>query len=141
MELRFNEACKIVKDYLNTHNYSLCTEKNALYILKKFNCFIEGKGIKDYKDILESHYYEYFEYLRGLKNLKDTTLKCISIYLKRIFTILEEEEKILYSPFCKVKHPKAVKSIRDKVLSEEEINRLLSEFDLTNPYDFRNRAM
>lgn len=141
MELTYNSVCEIVKEYLNTHNYSLCTEKNALYILKKFNGFIESKGVKDYRDVSEKYYYEYFEHLRDLTTLKDATLKCISIYLKRIFWILEEEEKILFNPLCNVKHPKAVRSIRDKVLSEEEINRMLSEFDLANPLDFRNRTI
>ena len=61
--------------------------------------------------------------------------------MKEVFSILEEEEKIIFNPFYRIKIIKTDKNNKNKVLSEEEINKLLSVPNLKNAYGFRDRVI
>src|SRR4030042_1426588 len=142
MELTNIKVQEIIKEYFKIHNYSNDTQKNVLYALKIFgNYLFKNTGKKDFRDIEEKDYYDYFEYLMKEKQRKINTLRCYSLNLKKVFSILEEEEKILFNPFYRIKIIKADKNIKDKVMSEEEINKLLSIPKLKNMFGFRNRVI
>ena len=142
MELIISTVKGIIREYFKLRNYSYHTEKNILQVLKHFGIYIRNtKKVKDLREVEEEHYYEYMEYLKNKKHLKDNTRKCYGIYLNKIFNILCEEDKILANPFIDVKPVKSKTVIRDKVLTEDEINRLLNVCDLTKPIDFRNRTI
>ena len=115
-----------------------------MYFLNNFDYFLGiEKGVNDYRDVSENFYYEYFEYMqkKAGKKYKDITLKTYEIYLKRIFTVLEEEEKILSNPFINIEYTKVKFLIKDKILSEEEINILLKAFDTNNDIGKRDRTI
>ena len=138
MELTKDIVEQIVKEYFKLHNYSYDTEKNVIWVLNSFN---RNLRIKDFREVEEKKYYEYLDYLLKTKKRKSNTVRCYCLCLKKIFKILEEEEKILFNPFYRVKLIKADKNIRDKVISEEEVNKMFSIPDLKNEYEFRNRVI
>jgi len=141
--LKKNKVAEIIKKYCKHRNYSDKTLKRFLYFLNRFDYFMTiQKGVNDYREVSENFYYEYFKYIQkktGKKN-KDTTLKNNEIYLKRVFAILEEEEKILSNPFINIEYTKVKFLIKDKILSEEEINILLNAFDTDNVMGRRDRT-
>ena len=142
MELTSIKVKEIIKEYFKIHNYSNDTQKNVLWILKSFsNYLISNTDKRDFREIEEKDYYDYFEYLMNEKERKTNTLRCYCLNLKKIFRILEEEEKIIFNPFYRIKIIKADKNIKDKVISEEEINKLLSIPNLKNARGFRNRVI
>ena len=142
MELTGIKVKEIIKEYFKIHNYSNDTQKNVLWVLKSFSNYLYNKTEKrDFRDIEEKDYYNYFEYLMKEKQRKTNTLRCYSLSLKKVFSILEEEEKILFNPFYKIKTFKTNSNIRDKVMSEEEINKLLSIPNLKNASGFRDRVI
>jgi site-specific recombinase XerD len=77
MELTYDAVKLVVTEYLRVRNYSPLTLKNALEGLKQFQFFLDDRGVNDYRDVKEHHYYEYFEKLK-VRKLKKNTLKCYS---------------------------------------------------------------
>ena len=61
--------------------------------------------------------------------------------MKRVFQILEREDKILQNPFGDVEMKGKRHNIRDKVLSEKEMRDFIDAVPVDNPIDFRNRTI
>jgi len=141
MELTVNVVLEILKEYFKLNNYSKVTEIQVVYYLKQLDRFVRNElKITDYRDIKEDDYYKYVSYLKKEKG-EDVKLHHHNVHLRRIFRILENEEKILVDPFAMIEPIKMIRNIRDKVLSENEIFKLLEAPDISKPIGFRNRVI
>jgi len=135
---------EVAENYMKYQNYSERSIEHMKKVLKYFNIYLSNETmIKDYRDVKEDDFYRFIEYIKlhSKKEILNITLKGYGIRIKRIFHILEEEEKIIFNPFGDVVTIKAPKNIRDKILSEDEINRLLNAVPLNNPIGFRDRTI
>jgi integrase/recombinase XerD len=140
MELTVKIVEEILREYFKLNNYSKNTEQTTIYYLKYFDRYVRNElNMTDYREIREDNYYEYIDYLK-VRGKKFNALYH-NVLLKRIFRILEEEEKILFDPFCKIPALKAKQKIRDKILSESEMEELLKIPDTKKVFGLRNRAI
>ena len=142
--LKKNKVVQIIKKYCKHRNFSDKTLEPLIYTLNKFDYFLLiEKKVNDYREVSENFFYEYFEYMqkKAGKKYKDITLKIYEKHLKKIFVILEEEEKILSNPFINIEYTKVKSLIKDKILSEEEINILLNTFDTNDDIGRRDKIM
>ncbi len=127
MNLTIGEAEQIINEYCNYRNYSEDYCKHLCETLKRLGWYLYGRNIFDLKAVVKTDYYQYMSYLKKLSELKRNSEKTYSSYLKKIFSILTEEEKILINPFSSIAVVKSPVVIRDKVLSESEMKKLIEE--------------
>ena len=142
-ELTCEYTASIVAETLKYRNYSERTMKSVFDILKRFDRYLRQKGRKDYRDVRTGDYYGFLKHAERISRpgLKESTRNSYGNSLKLIFTILEEEEKILLNPFADIENPKQKRSIRDMVLSEAEMREVLESIDISNSFGFRNRTI
>ena len=142
MELTVYKVREIVTEYFKLYNYSPKTIIRVCGSLKLFGNFLEKKhNLFDFRNVCEKYYYIYLNYLLKERQLKDISLKGESCILRKVFSILEEEDAILFNPFYYTKPFRADRTVKDKILSEKEINELLGVLDLTRPMQFRDRTL
>ena len=142
MELNKHMVLSVVEEYCKLNNYAEATFKGFNSVLNMFDNFLnQQKKIKDYRDVKEKDYYDLMEYLRIEKHLKENTLKTWFSVIRKTFAILESEEKIIVNPFAGIRALRVPYSIRDKILSEDEIRERLNYYDLHSPVGFRNRTI
>ena len=75
------------------------------------------------------------------RGIKKETVQDNAMAMKRVFQILEREDKILQNPFGDVEMKGKRHNIRDKVLSEKEMRDFIDAVPVDNPLDFRNRTI
>jgi integrase/recombinase XerD len=108
--------------------------------MKKFYLYLSLEHeIRDLRDVREDHLLSYIEKLKQTKN-QETVYDAV-MSLKRSFEILTQEEKLLIDPAIRIKNIVKVRRIRDLVMSEEEVCRMLQTPDITHPRGVRNRAI
>jgi integrase/recombinase XerD len=124
-------------------NYAESSIDETLWVLKRFDNYLRLNGLKDYREVSEKDYYGYMEYAGKIAKhgIRDNTLNTYGVRLKRVFIILEEEEKILINPFADIEILKERRNIRDMVLSETEMREVLESIDINDPHGFRNRTI
>ena len=142
-ELKFEAVKTIISEVLTSRNYSPASIESMIRILKRFNYYLESLKMIDYRDVRESDIYGFMEYLEkgSKKGIKKETVQDNAMAMKRIFQILEREDKILQNPFCDVEMKGKRHNIRDKVLSEKEMRDFIDAVPVDNPLDFRNRTI
>ena len=133
----------IILENLTYRNYSKSTIERMLDILKRFNDYLKKRKIKDYREVRLNDLYGFKDYIetnskRGMK--KETSLSYV-FTVKRIFELLEEEEKIIENPFNDLEMRGKRRTIRDKILTEKEMRDFLNSIPLDDPLDFRNRTI
>lgn len=139
-----NQTVKtIILENLTYRNYSKSTIERMLDILKRFNDYLKKRKVRDYREVRLNDLYGFKDYIetntkRGIK--KETALSYI-FTVKRIFELLEEEEKIIESPFHDLEMRGKRRTVRDRVLSEKEMRDFLNSIPLGDPLDFRNRTI
>ena len=142
-ELTFETVKMIVSEVLTSRNYSPSSIQSLTRILKRFNDYLTMKKIEDYRDIREINLYGFMEYLEksSKRGIKKESVQKDAMAMKRVFQILEREDKILQNPFCDVEMKGKRHNIRDKVLSEKEMRDFIDAVPVDNPIDFRNRTI
>ena len=135
----------IANDYLKYNNYSDGTIQAMKKVLRYFNRYLlDTSGIEDYRDVKEDDYYGFIKHVKRVskkKKLSKETLKGYSGMLRRIFKILDEEEKIIVNPFGDAEAVKSLRNIRDKILTEDQMRVLLNCIDIDTPIGFRDRTI
>ena len=138
----------IVAESMKYHNYAPATIKRSVSCVTRFGRYLDIKGPKaglpvDFRDVKEADYYDFLEYAERTsgKVMKKNSLRCIGTHIRMIFSILEEEDKILRDPFSGIESVKTVRTIRDKILTGREMEELLESLDESGPEGFRDRAI
>jgi len=142
--LKSDEVKLIITDYMKYQNYSVRTIEHHVLVLNLFNRYLTAKKkSKDFRDVKEADLYNFIEYHR--ENSKRGLGKIAQNHyiggMKTIFKILYKEEKILINPFGDIPYIKNVRSIRDKILTEEEINIILSGVDCSKLIGVRDKMI
>ena len=114
--------------------YSLNTVASYQNDISKYYNYFKGKVLNDIKD---KDIEDYLIYLN--KNFKAKSVARNISCLKAFYKFLIIEGNIKKNPIDIITIPKSPKTL-PKVLSEEEVNKLLN-FNLITPYDYRNKAM
>jgi integrase/recombinase XerD len=141
--LSFIEVDAVIAEAMKYRNYTGVSIKSYRIHLKMFERYLQWKGIFDYREVKEHDYYDFLDYeeKKSRRGVKRETLGKYGITLKSIFALLEEEEKILQSPFAGIEATKNIKRIRELTLTEEEMERFLSSFEMDTPAGVRNRVI
>ncbi len=146
-ELTFEAVKTIVTEVLTSRNYSPSSIESMLRILKRFNDYLESRKMIDFREVRESDIYGFMEYLEtnSKKGIKKETVQKSAMAMKRVFQLLEREDKILQNPFGDIEMKGKRHNIRDKVLSEKEMRDFIDAVPVdnpgTHPLDFRNRTI
>ena len=121
-------------DYLRFEKkYSENTISSYQIDLKKANNFFE----KNFPDLTKKDIQNYIQKLSKNENASSIS-RCIST-LKSFYKFLELNKYTKINPLTTITNPKTAKKL-PKVLSEEEINKLL-DINLKTDFDYRNKAM
>lgn len=141
--LNYDVVRTVVMEQMKYGNYSERTIETVLKGLKLFNVYLEKRKINDYRDVKQAEYYDFLEHSREVskRDMKKTTLSSYGGMLRKIFSILEEEDKILVNPFNNVDRVKFQSTIRDSVLTEKEMKDLLDSIGTETPLGFRDRTI
>ena len=129
---------KNIEDFISyllfEKKYSENTIKSYKRDLKKFQKYFNNKNIKtiNKKDIQN-----YIEYLG--KELEEKSVSRNISTLKSFYKYQKMNKEIDKNPMETITNPKLKKTL-PKVLSEEEVNKLL-DINLNNDFDYRNKAM
>ena len=142
--LKADEVKLIITDYMKYQNYSPKTIDHHVLVLNLFNRYLTAKRkSKDFREVKEADLFSFIEYSK-ITSKRGIGKICQNGYIgsmKTIFKILAEEEKILFNPFGDIPFIKVVHSIRDKILTEDEINTLLTGFDESKLIGVRDKAV
>ncbi len=129
----------VIKEYINyifiEKKLSDNTKDAYLNDLTELDCFLEHKNVNE---ITSNNLTSYINYLSN-NNEKDKTIARKLVSIRTFFKYLMREGKLIENPCEKISSPKLKKTL-PKVLSEDEINKLLS-FKPTTPKEYRNKAM
>lgn len=142
--LGIDEAETIVTEYMKYQNYSITSIESIIGTLKRFRKYLkEEKRPKDLREIKEKDLYDFIEYSKRIskRGLGKTGQNDYIGHMKKVFKILTEEEKILINPFQDVPYIRNPQSIRDKILTEEEIRELLASIDESQFTGIRNKVV
>jgi integrase/recombinase XerD len=140
MVMKWDIAIKDFKKYLRLE---LALSENTIdaYVhdVVKLRTFAEKKNNLNINDIKECHIQEF---LAGLydNNLDGRTQQRILSGIKSFFLFLEMENELQNNPAELVETPKTSRKLPD-FLTVEEINRLISSIDLSEPLGHRNAAI
>lgn len=128
-----------IKEYINyifiEKKLSYNTKDAYSNDLTELDCFLNHKCINK---INSSDITSYINYLSN-NNEKDKTIARKLVSIRTFFKFLMREGKIKENPCEKVSSPKIKKTL-PKILSEDEVNKLLS-FKPTTSKEYRNKAM
>ena len=128
-----------IREYINyifiEKKLSDNTKDAYLNDLTELDCFLKHKNVNK---ITSSDITSYINHLSN-NNEKDKTIARKLVSIRTFFKFLMREGKIKENPCEKVSSPKIKKTL-PKVLSEDEINKLLS-FKPTTSKEYRNKAM
>jgi site-specific recombinase XerD len=144
--LSYETVAEIVKGHYKYNNFSVNSLKTVLKTLKWFDDYMKARGLTDFRDITIEDYYSFLDEREktalerfekpkatGIKNITKQTLNDYGYHMRKVFSILEEEEKIMLSPFNGVELVKRRHNIRDKIFSESEMIAILESIDPEGP--------
>lgn len=139
----YQELDEFIKYLSVTHTNSKCTSDAYYRDIARFLAFLKDKGIEDLnidKDIV----YQYVEALRSgkitKKKISNATFARNMSALKSFYRYLNLQEIVDDNPFLSLQNIKAKKHLPD-VLTFDEMESLLSSFDLASPIELRNRTI
>ncbi len=107
--------------------------------LRDFQSFLEKRGIKNFEEVEAEEVLLFMEDLRH-RGLSARSLARKLSALKTFYRYLELERGLKRNPLLLVEGPKLPRTL-PKVLTVEEVERLISAPDLSTPQGLRDRAM
>ncbi len=133
----------LLKEYLSVLNYekNLSAQTIASYQndLQKFIAFCKENNILDFNDICYHDLVEYFSLFEKLGISSATTARYVSS-LKGFFKFLLMSNYISINPTDKLSSTKIIRKL-PVVLTISEIDRILSQPDVTNNLELRDKAI
>ena len=130
-------------NYIDTINTkSIHTRDAYKRDLEDFHFFLINQGITFWQGVDSKTIMRYLEYLNkhSAKGLQNSSLSRKISSLRSFFAYLAKQNKVTHNPLSSIHNPTKQKKLPDFLLFEE-LNQLLESFDLTDPYQVRNRAM
>ena len=134
-------------DYARYLKYDGFSERTILEYVKKCGNFInylQELGL----DCNQVRYKQAVEYIRELglrtvkgKNLSRSTINYNISALRKYYTYLVQESKALQNPFDSVEKLRQEERIAFNTLTEKEMSKFLSSFDLSDPDQFICKVM
>ena len=107
--------------------------------LKKMSAFLEERGVTDVSDIKEADLQEYIDSLKA-NGMSPATISRNIASAKALFIYLVKKKIVSENPASALKSPKISKKM-PKILSQDEMERLLSSPREDNPKGLRDKAM
>ena len=107
--------------------------------LKKMSAFLEERGVTDVADIKEADLQEYIDSLKA-NGMSPATISRNIASAKALFIYLVKKKIVSENPASALKSPKISKKM-PKILSQDEMERLLSSPREDNPKGLRDKAM
>lgn len=139
----FEELDRFIISLSNSHSNSKCTADSYYRDIARFLTYLNDCGIKDF-EVDKKVVFDYIELLRSGKITKvkisnATYARNISA-LRAFYRYLSEIELVKNNPFLSLQHIKVEKHLPN-VLTFDQMERLLSSFDLNDPMELRNRTI
>ena len=107
--------------------------------LKKMSAFLAERGVTDVADIKEADLQEYIDSLKA-NGMSPATISRNIASAKALFIYLVKKKIVSENPASALKSPKISKKM-PKILSQDEMERLLSSPREDNPKGLRDKAM
>ena len=142
--LKTNKVKLIITEYMKYQNYSPVTIEHHVLALNLFNRYLVAeRKSKDFREVKECDLFSFIEYCKIIskRGLGKTGQNNYTGSMKTIFKILSNEDAILINPFGDIPYLKNPHTICDKILTEEEINILLSGIDCSKLIGVRDKAI
>lgn len=137
VRLMNEEITKKTEDFcsylLLEKKYSKNTIDSYKRDLNKFNLYFTKTPLKKITSA------DIKKYIKSINNINSKSISRNISTLKSFYKFLLQRNEINKNPMIAISQPKNPKKL-PKVLSEEEINKLL-EFNVKTQYDYRNKAM
>lgn len=130
-------------NYIDTVNTKSVHTRDAYKRdLEEFHIFMINQGITFWQGVDSKTIMRYLEHLNkhAPNGLQNSTLSRKVSSLRSFFNFLAKQNKVTHNPVNAIRNPAKQKKLPDFLLFEE-LNQLLESFDLTDPYQVRNRAM
>ena len=122
-----------------TKNTSANTEVSYKRDLMKFVKFLNSKGISDFNSITEQDLKDYITYLSD-QNFKAATISRSIASIKALFHFLKGQGEIDKDISVSLHAPKIEKKVPE-IMTQEQIDALLSQPSGNSPKDIRDKAM
>ncbi len=132
--------------WMRVHNYATSTVERTEYMLSRFFTWCKHRGITQPKEvsrfILERYQRYIFNYrTKEGKPFKMTTQANHLTHVCSFFSWLAKERKILFNPASEIEMPKKEKHLPHHILTTKQVNRILSQPDITSLFGLRDRAI
>jgi integrase/recombinase XerD len=126
-------------DHRKVSHYSKSSLENYRYILCKADRWFTEYGVTDERSITEQHILAYIRYL--VEEVQSDWIHFNStLYLKKYFAYLEQEQIIFVNPMRHIALPKEVKH-PTKILTRHEITNAFDKIDTTTDIGIRLRTI
>jgi integrase/recombinase XerD len=133
------------KETLLVRGFSENTVDRRQYMLERFVCWCDERSLNQPQDITKPILERYQAHLY---HWRDDKGQCLSLSsqaslgsaLKQFFKWLAQENYLLYNPASELRLPKTPSPL-PRVLSQDEVARLLDSLDITKPLELRDRAI
>jgi len=119
--------------------YRQSTIDTGISMLRGFLSFLEREGIRDIREVSRGNIVSYLEEARGTYSMR--TLISLLVVLRRFFTLLMRNSKILIYPMENLNLREHDDGRRKEHLTPEEADRFLESIDIYQRLGLRDRAL
>ncbi len=130
-------------NYIDTINTkSIHTRDAYKRDLEEFHFFLINQGVTFWQGVDSKTIMRFIEHLNkhAKGGLKNSSISRKISSLRSFFNYLAKQNIVTHNPLSSIHNPTKQKMLPDFLLFEE-LNQLLESFDLSDPYQMRNRAM
>lgn len=137
-------------DWLKVKGYHERTiADHKCYVRQFINYLTDEMSVMDIQDIDNQVVFGYQSYLYHSNGVKGKKGKRLSLEsqskklhtVKRLFDFLQEIDVVLFNPAANLKLPQLKKKLPKGILSEQQMETLLNQADVSSPLGFRDRTM
>ena len=146
--MKFLKLVNYYIEHLERNDYSKRTIETYINTLKKFLSFIDKyySRIDKISQVTKNVILDYYDYLKEKVNFKGRLLTSGTIshkltVLKSFFSFLYFEDYIINNPTGNIRLPRVENTLNNKVLSEEEIFKIIDSIKPITPENIRDRSI
>jgi integrase/recombinase XerD len=144
---KMNKAVEKYLAYLLARGYSLSLRETLVYSLEKLTLYLrEAFGIEHWREVETKHLDSFALYMRRdyktkkLKNLKESTVNNILSRVRSFFEWQSKNGLLLINPAEDIRPIRVIETL-PKIISEQEMTRLIEMPDLEKSIGIRDRAI
>ncbi|MEQ2028001.1 site-specific tyrosine recombinase XerC, partial [Xenorhabdus szentirmaii] len=133
-------------EHLDTLRYARDTQSNYRSALMEFARWCDGRGLSSAQQVSFAHLESWQRSLSAKKNRQGYPILACTIvkklgHVRHLFGWLVKRQYLLYNPALSLERPRTEKRLPGHILSEQEIQRILSLTLDESPMGVRDRAM